>query len=99
MIECTNCTKRYIGSTSRTTRVRIREHLVDIDQALLKTTIVEHFNKFCEPEHFSFSVLHHNIDDETTRLSLESREIKARNTAWPSGLNQRAPPGFSDQQN
>jgi hypothetical protein len=98
MIECTNCMKRYIGSTSRTTRVRIREHHIDINQALLKTIVVEHFNQICKPEHFSFSVLHHNIDDETARLALEFKEIQARNTAWPFGLNQRAPPGLSEHQ-
>ncbi len=70
----------------------MREHVVDIEQNLLNSTITTHFNSTtCNLAHFSFRILHRGLTDETARYKLEHDEIKRHNCSWPNGLNQRAP--------
>ena len=100
LIECTNCNVQYIGNTSRTTRTRIREHMVDIDKNQANSTITKHFNSAsCSTKHFSFQILHKDLKDDIARYRMEHDEIKRYGSLWPNGLNQRTPAGCVEQNN
>ena len=64
LIECSRCHIQYIGSSKRSARTRIREHLIDIQQGTLKTHLVNHFTKAtCSKEDLRFRVLQFGIQD------------------------------------
>jgi len=90
MIECTNCKKVYIGSTTRSIRIRIREHLQNVFDVNCTALSARHFRERCSINSFVFSVLHENIYDLKTLSTLERNEIINRKSFAPMGLNQRS---------
>ena len=91
MIQCKNCLKKYVGSTKRNFRTRMREHFQDIRSDCCITTVSNHFCNVCKPKHFSFKVLESNIENTAERLQKEHDGIVNHQSLNPNGLNERLP--------
>ena len=84
IIECSSCSKRYVGQTSRTVRTRILQHLSCIRNSY-PSVLYDHF-RVCGIHNFSFYAISRHTND-TTRLSKEASWISTLNTVHPHGLN------------
>ena len=84
IIECSNCSKRYIGQTARPVRERILQHLSCIRNSS-PAVLYEHF-RVCGVHNFSFLPISRHTNCNT-RLSKEASWITTLKTMHPNGLN------------
>lgn len=90
-IQCKNCLKKYIGSTKRSIRTRIREHLQDIQNRTSDAFVACHFRRQCKIKYFTFKILFTDINNANERLKKEHDEMIRQETFYPKGLNERIP--------
>ena len=93
VIECKKCGRQYIGETTQSLRQRFTQHRNNIICGKNKTPLVRHFNS---PGHsisdVSIKVLEKFDNDDAVKnnlLHFELLWIKALNTAFPFGLNDK----------
>ena len=85
LIRCKQCSKSYVGQTSRSLRRRMEQHLADIT-ARRPTPLAEHFNGSCTASDFSFTALEHCPNLEK-RLKKENVWMGRLQSLKPDGLN------------
>ncbi len=92
IISCNKCGKQYVGETKRTLRMRMNEHRNKISNKSATTFLVNHFT---QDDHtitdMRFAILEKLPADTTTEKRLEREDfwIRALNTAFPFGLNDK----------
>ena len=89
IIECSKCSKQYVGQTSNTLTTRLRQHLRDIRLENIFKPVAAHFN---EAGHTIRDVSIYGVDaaaDLNTRLRLEEAWIHVIGSSQPAGLNLR----------
>ena len=88
MLECTKCSNRYIGETSRMLKARLSDHRGYINNTVVNLTTGDHFN---QPGHslanLKVSILEQvRIEDDSYRREREKYFINKFNTFY-NGLN------------
>ena len=88
LIQCGNCSKQYIGETSRKICDRIKEHLADIRSGDRKrSNLANHFNsEDCNINSFHYFAIE-RCPEDYKRLKRETHWIKKLKSFIPNGLN------------
>ncbi len=86
VIECSHCSKRYVGQTSTFLRRRISQHISNVRSLSHNSVLSQHFRSQCGLSNFSFFAIA-RYNNQATRLAKEAAWIARLDTLAPKGLN------------
>jgi len=87
LIFCSRCFIFYVGQTSNSVRVRIREHLRAISVADRTSSVADHFSQECGLHSFRWLVIDRCFN---TERRLQKETLRTLRSQQPLGLNRSA---------